>query len=136
MKKSIFIVFICLSVTVFAQKKDEIIQRGIQVKRFFDQNVKDGDKEPALEKEEFYNFQGELAELKEYSNSGKDLDKWFKYKYDDEANLVEELEMNSKGEQKERIVYVYKKGLKVEKLTYDDKDRLVKRKVYEYGFRK
>lgn len=136
MKKSILLLFICFSITAFAQKKDEIVQRGIQVKRSFDQNIKDGDKEPYLEKEEFYNFQGEMVELKEYKDQGKEIDKWFKYKYDEEANLVEEQELNSKGEQKERVEYVYHKGLKVEKLTYDEKDRLEKRKVYEYGFRK
>ena len=136
MKKSILIVFILFTVTAFAQKKDEIIQRGITVKRTFEQNIKDGDKDPYLEKEEFFNFQGEMTELKEYKEEGKEVDKWFKYKYDEEANLIEELELNSKGEQKERIEYVYRKGLKAEKLTYDDKDRLTKRKVYEYGIRK
>ena len=136
MRNLIFLSFLFLSLTTFGQKKNEIVQRGIEVKRFYKQDIKDGDKEPYLEKEEFYNFQGEIVELKEYEDRGKELDKWIKYKYDEEANLTEELELNEKGEQKKRVEYIYQKGLKVEKLSYDEKDRLEERKIYEYGVRK
>lgn len=136
MRKNILLVFICLSATVFAQKKDDIVQRGIQVQRSYEQNIKNGDKEPFLEKEEFFNFQGELIEIKEYTDEGKNIKSWFKYKYDEQANLIEEQELTPKGEQIIRIEYIFQKGLKIEKLTYDDKNRLEKRKVYKYGYRK
>ncbi|MCF8362732.1 MAG: hypothetical protein K9G70_08945 [Prolixibacteraceae bacterium] len=134
------IIFITLFVfcanVLFAQSKTEIIQKGIEVRRYYEQDIENGEKELTIFKEEFFNFQGELVELKTYDNRGKDIDEWFKYKYDEDANLVEELELDEKGEQIERVVSVYENGLKVEKLYYDHKNRLKQRRTYEYEFRK
>lgn len=133
MKNIILITILLLSYSSFAQKKSEIIQYGIEVKREYEQDLSEGDKEPILTKEEFYNTKGEMVELKEYKD--KNIDKWVKYKYDFETNLIEETELNSKGEQIERTEYKYDKGLKMEKLSYDDKNRLEKIRKYEYGIR-
>lgn len=124
------------TLSTMAQKKDEIVEWGIEVKQFYDQDIKDGEKEPYLVKEEFYTPRGEISEIKEYKNEGTEIDKWYKYKYDQFNFLIEEQELNSKGEQKERVVYIYKNGLRVERQEYDDKDRLSKIRKYEYGFRK
>lgn len=135
MKNLLLITILFFSFNSFAQKKSEIIQYGIEVKSFFEQSIKDGDEAPILVKEEFYDVKGDLVEIKEYESNGKDIDKWFKYKYN-YFDIVEELELNPKGEQIERTVYKYEKGLRTEKLTYDDKDRLEKRRTYKYGYRK
>lgn len=118
-----------------AQKKEEIVDKGIEVKKFFEQDVADGEKEAYLVKEEFYSTKGELVEIKEYNSQGS-VETWFKYKYDKNNVLIEELELNSKGEQIERIEYKYQNGLRTEKLEYDSKNRLSKIRKYEYGFRK
>lgn len=98
--------------------------------------MEDGDKVFFLDKEEHYDFRGEIVELKEYSNKGKEIKLWMKYKFDDEGNLIEELELNSKGEQKIKFVYKNNKGLRIERNDYDEKNRLIKVKKYEYGYRK
>lgn len=134
MKNLLFISILLISISSFAQKKSEIIQYGIEVIRDYDLNIKAGEKESVLIKEEFYNTKGELIELKEYKD--KSIDIWVKYKYDFEANLIEEIELNAKGEQIKRTEYKYNKGLKTERLIYDDKNRLEKSRKYEYGFRK
>ena len=136
MKFTVFISLLLFTVFTYAQGKKEIVQKGIEVKRFFEQNIQDGEKEMYLEKEEFYNFRGDLVQIKEYSDRGKRIDEWYKYTYDNDGNLIVELELDYKGRQKEKIVYEYQNGLKIEKLTYDEKDRLVKKKKYEYQFRK
>jgi len=137
MKNLIILIAILLSSSaIFGQKSSEIVQKGIEVKRFYEQNLEDGDKVFFLDKEEHYDFRGEIVELKEYSNKGKEIKLWMKYKFDDEGNLIEELELNSKGEQKIKFVYKNNKGLRIERNDYDEKNRLIKVKKYEYGYRK
>ena len=129
-------VFILLSVVAFGQDRKEVIEKGIQVKRNYELDIAKGEKEPQIEKEEVYNFRGDLIEIKEYSEEGKVVSLWFRYKYDNQGNLIEEEELNSKGEIKERYEYKYENGLKTEKLYYDNKGRLFKKKIYKYELRK
>lgn len=137
MKRAIFILSILLiSLSSYAQDRKEVIEKGIQVKRNYETNVAEGDNTPYLEKEEYYNFRGDLTEIKELKDNGKTLVLWFKYKYDSQGNVTEELELNAKGEQKERIEYKYENGLKVEKNYYDSKNRLAKKKTFKYELRK
>ncbi|MBN1927853.1 MAG: hypothetical protein JW798_18620 [Prolixibacteraceae bacterium] len=132
----LFSLSLYLSLQVFAQDKKEVIEYGIQVKRNYEQDLSDGDKTPYLEKEEFYNFRGDLIEIKEYKNEGKTVDIWIKYKYDTQGNLIEEIVLDPKGEQEERYEYTYEGGLKTGKLYYDSKNRLYKKKLYKYELRK
>lgn len=133
------IIIAILSIAVFqvsAQGKTDIITKGIEIRKYYEQDIEDGDKELYIFKEEHFNHQGEIIEIKTYKNRGKEVDDWFKYKYDDNANLIEEIKLDEKGEQIERMVSIYKNNLKVEKLYYDNKDRLRQRRTYEYEYRK
>lgn len=132
---------IILTITLFtlnsyAQDKKDVIEKGIQVKRNYGLDLANGDKEPSLEKEEFYNFRGDLVEVKNYTDNGKTLTDWIKYKYDTQGNLIEEQALNPKGDQKERFEYKFEDGLKTEKLFYDNKNRLTKKKIFKYELRK
>lgn len=118
----------------FAQGKSDIISRGIEVRRYFETDVANAGKEYIF-KEEFYNFQGEIAEQKEYSEDGK-VTLWLKYKYDQQANIVEEIELDSKGKQRKRIVHKYDNGLRIAKEYYDSKDRMYQIRRYEYEYRR
>lgn len=137
MKKLIFLALFLFTLTVFGQnKKTEIVQYGIEVKRYYEQDIKSGEAKPVLFKEEFFNFRGELVETKEYSTKDKKVVVWIKYKYDFDGNTIEEQELNEKGEQKSKTVDKFEKGLRVERLYYDDKDRVVKKRTYTYDLRK
>lgn len=137
MKHTIFFIFIFLYLGSFAQlKKSEATQYGIEVKRYYEQDLKDGDTEPSIFKEEFYDFRGELVEVKEYSEKGKKIELWIKYKFDIKGNLIEETELDSKGEIIRRMEYKYEDGLRTEKLYYDSKNRLYQKRLYKYEFRK
>ncbi|MDA3816195.1 MAG: hypothetical protein PF486_02390 [Prolixibacteraceae bacterium] len=131
----ITLIVLCANV-LYAQSKTEIIQKGIEVRRYYEQDIEDGEKELSIFKEEFFNVKGELVEEKTFDNQGSEIDDWFKYKYDNNGNLIEEFELDEDGEQIERVFSVYENGLKVEKLYYDYKDRLKQRRTYEYEFRK
>lgn len=130
---AILIILFIFTLGASAQKKSEIVQRGIEVKRSYEQSLEDGEKEHQLIKEEFFDIKGDLIELKEYDNG--DIDAWFKYKFDVEGNLIEEIELNSKGEQKEKTTYKFENGVRVERLTYDGKNRLTKSRIYKYDYR-
>ena len=133
MKQYIFILpFILFALTSFGQDKKDIIEKGIQSKKNYGLDITNGDKEPYLEKEEFYNSKGDLVELKEYSDKGATISNWVKYKFDSQGNQIEELVMNQKGEQKERFEFKYENGLKIEKLYYDNKNHLTKKKIFRY----
>lgn len=131
-----FFALFATSLTANAQSKKEIIQKGIEVKRIYKQDVKDGEDQLYIEKEEFYNARGDLIEMKEYGDNGTKINDWFQYKYDTDGNLTEETEFNSKGEIKERIVTFWENGLKTHREIYDDKDRLKEKRTYEYEYRK
>ena len=133
---SLLFAVVFLGLNAHAQSKKEIVQKGIEIKRIYKQDVKDGEKELYIEKEEFYNVKGELVEMKEYSDNGTKIKNWFQYEYDADGNLTIETEFNSKGEIKEKIVTKYENGLKVLREFYDDKDRLKEKRTYEYEYRK
>jgi hypothetical protein len=137
MKKIVLVTFVCLLALIsFGQDKKEVIEKGIQVKRNYELDIANGDKEPIIEKEEYYNFRGDLTEIKAFTDKGKTIDSWIKYKYDGQGNLIEEQLLNAKGEVKERYEYKYENGLKTEKQYFDNKNRLFKKKIYKYELRK
>ena len=131
---SLIVFSFCLA-SGFAQSEKKIIQKGIRVVKTSEMQIEDGDKEFWTDKIEYYDNRGNLIEYKEYSDKGDDLKEWRKYKYDTNSNLIEEIELNEKGEQKERVVTIYKDDLKMERHYYDSRDRLYKKKKYEYEFR-
>ncbi len=132
----IFLALLFISYLTIAQDKGDVVKYGIISKKNLELNIAEGDKSAHIEKEEFFNSKGELIEVKEFKDKGKTLVQWYKYKYDSNGIILEELELNAKGEQKERVEHKYKDGLRSEKLYYDSKDRLSKRKNFVYEFRK
>lgn len=132
----IIVIIVAGAFQAMAQKSSEIVQKGIVVKRQYDKSLEDGDKDFFIDREEFFDFRGEIIEMKEYTNHGKEIKKWMKYKFDNDGNLIEELELDGKGEQITRTTYKYESGLRVERNEYDSKNRLSKIRKYEYGYRK
>jgi hypothetical protein len=132
----ISILIVLLTLGASAQGKKEISQLSIEVKRTYDTNLKDGDKTRYLDKEEYFNAKGELIEDKEYSEKGKKVKYWFKYKYDESGNIIEMLELDASGSIILKTVYKYEGLLKKERLEYDGKGRLLTKREYEYTIRK
>lgn len=88
---------------------------------------------PIIEEERVFDKRGNLLEVKEYDGDG-DMKLWMQYAYDDSDNMTMESKLGTKGKVEEKIIYIYKDGLRREKLYYDGKDRLTKKKVYEYTY--
>jgi len=112
-----------------------IMDKKIASLTVYEYFVEEGMDEPVIESFEKYDETGHLVEIKELNNKG-DVKRWETYSYNEEGKLVEEVFLDSKGRIESTEKSVYSDGLRVEKLYYNNKDKLVKRKVYEYEYRK
>jgi YD repeat-containing protein len=104
---------------------------SVTVQEYF---IEEGMNKPVVESFAAFNEQGELIELKEFSNEG-DVKRWEKYAYNEEGKLVEEVFLDGKGKVERKEKSIYKDGLRIEKQFFNSKDKLYKRKVYEYEYR-
>jgi hypothetical protein len=119
---------------VLGQGTRTIREKKIASLTVYEYFVEEGIDEPVIESIERYNENGELIELKEL-NSKSEVKRWEKYAYDDEGKLVEEVFLDIKGKVERTEKTIYKDGLRAEKQFYNNKDKLTKRKVYEYEYR-
>lgn len=134
MKILLITILVCSSFLGMAQSKTTIVEKRVKMIRMLEQDIDQGEKKLLLEKEEYFDVNGELIELKEFDEKGR-VKKWEQYKYSAEGKLIEEKFLNYRGNVEERIEHIFKNGLKVEKLYYDEKNRLYKKKKYEVEFR-
>lgn len=118
----------------YAQSEEIISKKKIASQTVYEYFIEEGIKNPVIERIEKYDRSGNMTEEKEMNKLGE-VRLWVRYKYDAEGNKVEETILNIRGGQEERLEWIYKDGLVVEKKYYDHKDRLVKRKEYKYEYR-
>ncbi len=127
-------IFMLLAAPILGQSKKIIKEKKIASQSIYEYFVEEGIDEPLLESYEIFDTAGNLLEIKELNNKGE-VKLWQKYVYDEAGNVVEEIFLDAKGRLESREKSFYSDGLREEKLFYNKKDKLVKRKVYEYEFR-
>ena len=118
---------------LMAQNAEIVKEKKIVSTTVYEYFVDEGLDEPAIESVKNFNDQGQLLEIKEYDNKGS-VKRWEKYVYNEEGKVEEEIFLDSKGRVDSREKSIYTDGLRVEKQFYNNKDKLVKRKVYEYEY--
>lgn len=123
-----------ISAPLMGQSAKTIREKKIVSRTVYEYFLEEGMDEPVIESIEKFDAEGNLLEIKEFNSKG-DLKLWEKYSYDEDGNLVETQFFNTRGKLESKEINVYSEGLRVEKLYYNNKDKLVKRKVYEYEFR-
>ncbi|MFC2089223.1 hypothetical protein ACFLT1_00495 [Bacteroidota bacterium] len=128
-----FIGILTISPVLHGQGKKTIKEQKLERKTVQEYFIAEGQKEPVVELIEVFDKNGNTIELKEYNSEGE-LKNWYVYVYDENDNKIEEKLFDQKGKVLERTVWIYKDDLVVEKLYYDHKDRLVKRKEYKYEY--
>ena len=96
--------------------------------------IDEGMDEPVVESIERYNESGDLIEIQEFNSRGE-VKLWEKYAYDNEGRVVEEIFLDAKGRVERTEKSIYSDGLRIEKQYYNNRDKLYKRKVYEYEYR-
>ncbi|MEA3443811.1 MAG: hypothetical protein U9R19_03710 [Bacteroidota bacterium] len=132
-KLSLFILLATFSCFTFGQKKTQIIEKGINNVKTYEQRLSKGLEKKYIIKEESYNEQGKLIELRKIKRKGENK-KWEKYKYDKNGKLIEETHLDEKGKVKKRIVTKYRNDLIIERDFYNSDDKIYKKKTYEYQF--
>ena len=116
------------------QNTKTIIEKKIASQTVYEYFVEEGMEEPVVESIEKFNERGDLLEIKEFNSKG-DVKLWEKYAYDTEGRVVEEVFLDAKGRVERTEKNIYSDGLRIEKQFYNNKDKLYKRKVYEYEYR-
>ncbi len=131
MKKSILsiIFLIAISTIVFAQEQAP----GAKKVRVMEQKYTKGDDSPEIDSEATFDANGNIIEEVKFKD-GK-IDSKVTYKFDEKGNKISETKTDKTGKIYEIIEYKYNNNLRVEKLEYDGKKKLIKRKVYEYEMR-
>jgi len=124
-----------LSVAGYGQDRKEIRDLGIVSKTVQEYFIEDGIDEPLIESIEKYNEDGEMIEIQEFNSRGE-VKLWEKYAYDEDRNLIEEIFLDHRGRITRIERSVYKDGLRVEKHYYNNKEKLYKKKVYVYEYSK
>jgi len=126
--------FMLLAGTILGQSTEIIKEKKIASQSIYEYFVEEGIDEPLLESYEKYDTEGKVLEIKELNSKGE-VKLWQKFVYDEAGNVVEEIFFDGKGRLESKEKSIYSDGLRIEKLYYNKKDKLVKRKVYEYEFR-
>lgn len=136
MKRLSFVLMLTIStILLYSQSKKEISNIGIKSRIVKEIVYEKGLTTPQVEEENYYDKKGNLIEIKEINSSGKIMN-WMKYEYDANDMVLTEITLNEKGKTILKVVYVYKDGLKTEKLYYNESGKLAKKKNYEYTFNK
>lgn len=130
----LIVTFMLLGGTILGQSTELIKEKKIASRSIYEYFVEEGIAEPMLESFEKYDAEGRLLEIKELNRKGE-VKLWQKYTYDEEGRVLEEVFLDSKGRIERMEKNIYSDGLRVEKQFYNKKEKLVKRKVYEYEFR-
>ncbi|MCF8372410.1 MAG: hypothetical protein K9H64_12350 [Bacteroidales bacterium] len=130
---TLIVLLIALSLTSVGQDKKTIKEKGITETKTYEQRMEKGLDDKFLTEVEKYDEKGRTIELKVTTQKG-DVDSWEKYTYDEDGNVVEEIQLDKQGKTKKRIVTKYKNDIKISKEYFDSENRLVKRKTYEYKY--
>lgn len=133
-----YIVVSCLfigMVSLNAQSKKDIRENKIKSQTVLEIFIEEGYDQPVVEQKEIYNEDGDVIELIEY-NKDSEVTRWEKYEYDEDGNVILQVFLDNKGKVEKKEKTIYKDGIRIERQFFDNKDRMYKKKIYEYEYRK
>ena len=138
MKSSVFLRILLFSAallvatTLFAQKSDT--KPKVKSVTVMEENYED-DKSGTQQKESFTRFdlQGNIVELIEYDKEGKEK-QHILYEYDKEGHKTKETSLKANGNKDKEEVFIYQNGLRTEKIVYYGNGKIKSKKKYIYVF--
>ena len=133
-KLTLIILIAFVSINLTGQSKSEVINKGIETVKVYEQRLDKGFDDKYLVEETTYDASGRIIEIKETGRKGI-IKKWEKYKYDKDGNCIEEIYLTLSGNIDKRVVINYTEGLKVSKEFYNSDGKLYRKKLYEYQYR-
>lgn len=132
-KLGMLLVGLCGLAMLTAQNTDTVKGQRIKHKIETEIDYEDGLNVKRIMQEEFYDQQGRLIEFKDLTKDGK-IKEWIKYTYNAQGQELTIVTLDNKEKVVETIKYEYLNGLKVKRSHYDNKERLVKEKFYDYEY--
>jgi len=126
--------FLIMAGPVLGQSTTIIKEKKIATRTVQEYFIDEGMDEPVVESIEKFNESGDVIEIQEFNSRGE-VKLWEKYAYDNEGRVVEEIFLDAKGRVERTEKSTYSDGLRIEKQYYNNRDKLYKRKVYEYEYR-
>ena len=133
MRITFVILIFGLVLPVSGQSKKTVKKHDILSQTTYEADYEDSNGKEVIESEEIFDESGNLVEYKDYKQ-GK-LNKWVKYEYNADNDLVKEVKLSADGNILKTEEYKYEDGLKVEKIEYDSKNRIINKRRYVYKFR-
>jgi hypothetical protein len=132
MKKILFVLLLfSIGLNLQAQNKKKIKEAAIQEKITWKIDYVSGKEIKHKEKEEYYNIEGELSEIKEFEINGT-IKSNIKYEYSTDGMIIKEIYLNKYGKVEQTIIYKYGGKLKTEKQVVDGDGKVIAKKFYEY----
>ncbi len=114
-----------------AQSKKKIKEADIQVKITWRIDYVGGKEVKYKEKEEYFNPNGKICEVKDYDASGV-IKSDVKYIYSSDGQIIKEISLDKNGNVEQTIEYSYSGKLKTEKKITNSEGKVISKKVYEY----
>ena len=88
-KLTLIILIAFVSINLTGQSKSEVINKGIETVKVYEQRLDKGFDDKYLVEETTYDASGRIIEIKETGRKGI-IKKWEKYKYDKDGNCIED----------------------------------------------
>lgn len=136
MKSKVFFflgITLLLPSTLIAQKRSTYMESRVKSETVHEYFIEEGIKDPLVESVTSYDKSGNIIEYKEMNSDGI-VKTWQKFKYNEDNDKIEETTLDPKGNQVEKIQWIYDGEFVVEKKYFDSRDRLTKRKEYKYTY--
>lgn len=116
---------------MYGQSKSQIKDLGIKSTTVYEYDYSSGKGEKRLESVEKFNSHGDVVESIDYDKSGKQKEKVV-YQYNNNYDVTEEKHFDSNNKPDKTYKYSYDGRLRTTKEKYDNNNRLVWKKEYVY----
>jgi hypothetical protein len=130
---SILTLSVIVALPLFSQKKKSIQANQIKSTTVYQE---DYEKNNGRSVKEFYtkfDESGNIIEEIEYDDYGKEKNHTL-YEYDENDNKIKEISLSPKGAKEKVIEYKYNEGFKTEKIVYLPNGKIKSKKKYVYEY--
>lgn len=125
---------ICFSTQLLnAQKKKTVQEKHIRTVTVYNEDYEKNNGRQVKDSFTKYDEEGNVVEEIEYDEYGKEK-KHVLYEYDKEGNKIKETNLTPKGTKASVIEYKYENGLKKEKIVYNSSGKVIFKKKYVYEY--
>ncbi|HOK51912.1 MAG: hypothetical protein WHT29_01665 [Bacteroidales bacterium] len=125
---------ICFSFSaIYAQKKKTVQEKHIKSVIVYNEDYEKNNGRQVKDSYTRFDEEGNVLEEIEYDEYGKEK-KHVLYEYDKDGNKIKETNLTPKGNKASVIEYRYENGLKKEKIVYNGSGKVILKKKYVYEY--